>query len=150
MAMMHVEQIRSEETHTLRHLVLWPHLTSPEACVIDIDLRNDAMHFGVKHNDTIVAIGSFFQMDSPKIEASNPYRLRAMAVHPEHRGKNFGQALIHAACEELKQKKVDILWCDARIKAVSFYHRLGFHALPEVYEVPRIGPHQFMWKNLLS
>lgn len=148
--MMHVERISPEDTHALRHLVLWPHLESPDVCVIDIDHRSDAMHFGVRVHHEIVAIGSFFHMTSPKIEATLPYRLRAMAVHPAHRGKDYGQALIREACQQLRQLDVDILWCDARLKAVPFYQRLGFHMLPEVYDVPRIGPHQFMWKNLLS
>jgi len=41
-----------------------------------------------------------------------------------------------------------VLWCDARLKAVPFYASLGFQSLPEVYDVPNIGPHQFMWIHI--
>jgi GNAT superfamily N-acetyltransferase len=126
-----IQLISPEETYDLRHLVLWPHLHSRDVCTIDIDHRSDALHYGVRVNETIVAIGSFFKMESPKITALNPYRLRAMAVHPQYRGHDYGQFLIRKACE-----------------AVSFHSRLGFTALAEVYDVPPIGPHQFMWKAL--
>jgi len=39
--------IEPRETQSLRHRVLWPHLASPEVCVIDIDNREDAFHIGV-------------------------------------------------------------------------------------------------------
>jgi GNAT superfamily N-acetyltransferase len=147
--MITVERISPEATYSLRHLVLWPHLAAPEDCTIDIDRRDDALHFGVRVGNEIVAIGSFFEMVSPKIEAHYPYRLRAMAVHPAFRGQDLGQQLIQSACKELQALGVDLLWCDARLRAVPFYSRLGFDALPEIYDVPRIGPHQFMWKTIV-
>ncbi len=145
---MKVKRIQASETRALRHLVLWPHLTHEQDCTIDIDDRADAMHYGVVFEHEIVAIGSFFQMNTPKLEANFPYRLRAMAVHPAHRGRHVGQALIHQAIADLKQQNVDVLWCDARIGAVPFYGSLGFELHPEVYQIPLIGAHQFMWLSL--
>jgi GNAT superfamily N-acetyltransferase len=145
---MNVKRITAIETHALRHLVLWPHLGHEDDCIIDIDGREDAMHYGVLEENDIVAIGSFFQMSTPKLNAHFPYRLRAMAVHPSHRGQHFGQALIRQACLDLKQRHADILWCDARIGAVPFYQSMGFDMHPEVYQIPIIGPHQFMWLTL--
>ncbi len=142
------QQIDANETKPLRHLVLWPHIAKEEDCIIDIDRREDAIHLGTFSNDRLVSIGSLFKMNSPKLDFENQYRLRAMATHPDFRGKNAGKVLIEKACEILKQKGVEVLWCDAREAAIGFYTALGFQLLDETYEVPCIGPHKFMWKVL--
>jgi len=141
-----VRYINRDEAKPLRYKVLWPHLPSEESCIIDIDLREDAFHLGTFDGDRLIAIGSFFQMNSPKLEARNPYRLRAMASDPQYRGKGGGRILIETALSILKNKQVDVLWCDARIVAVPFYQSLQFDSLEEVYDIPLIGPHRFMWK----
>lgn len=143
-----VKQIDAAQTHYLRHQVLWPHILKEEDCVIDMDHREDAIHLGCFYGEEIVSIGSLFQVGSSKIQAEYPYRLRAMATDPHWRGKNAGKELILFAFDLLRKKKVDVLWCDARKVAVGFYTTLGFEILLEEYEVPRIGPHYFMWKKL--
>ncbi len=143
-----VKIISPDLTRPLRHRVLWPHIEKVEDCVIDIDGRADAIHLGVFDGEKIVSIGSLFQMDSNKIQFEKQYRLRAMATDPDYRGQNAGRVLIEKSFELLKEKGVDVLWCDARKIAVGFYESLGFSKLPEEYEVPKIGPHYFMWKEL--
>ncbi|MFM7726394.1 MAG: GNAT family N-acetyltransferase [Flavobacteriales bacterium] len=143
-----VRCISSKETRSLRHRVLWPHLPSPEVCVIDIDERPDAFHVGVFHEQRLVSIGSFFAMTSPRLDFFPQYRLRAMATDPDYRRMHAGDRLIDFGLERLRSEGVRILWCDARLVAVPFYESLGFSAQPDVYEVPLIGPHHFMWKEL--
>lgn len=143
---MDVRLIPSSETRSLRHQVLWPHIDRMEACVIDIDDAPGAFHLGVYLGENLISIGSFFQMPSSKLELSCQYRLRAMATHPDYRGKHAGTALVRYGLQLLREKGVDVLWCDARERAVPFYDSLGFSRLPEVYDIPHIGPHYFMWK----
>jgi predicted GNAT family N-acyltransferase len=148
--MLSVSQIQPDQTKELRHLVLWPHLASVADCSIDIDDRQDAIHLGTFHEKRIVAIGSFFELHSTKINSVLQYRLRAMASDPSYRGMHAGKLLVEEGISILRSKGVDALWCDARLNAVGFYSRLGFQSLPEVYEVPLIGPHKFMWIELHS
>lgn len=145
-----IKLIRPEQTRALRHKVLWPHIQEERDCVIDIDAREDAFHLGCFDQEKLVSIGSFFQINTTKIEAAFPYRLRAMATDPEWRGKHAGSELILFALDYLKKRGVDVLWCDARKNAVGFYNSLGFEKLPQEYDVPKIGPHYFMWKRLSS
>ena len=145
---MYTQLITPEQTRPLRHLVLWPHIEKEEDCVIDIDHRDDAFHLGVFVDGELRCIGSFFAMFSPKISFKKQYRLRAMATHPEFHGKGLARELILHALEILKEKEKDVLWCDARINAVGFYERLGFSQIDEVYDVTKIGPHKFMWKEI--
>jgi ribosomal protein S18 acetylase RimI-like enzyme len=141
-----VSQISPEQTKALRHLVLWPHIEKEEDCVIDIDNRADAVHLATFEGDRIVSIGSLFHTDSSKIDFKRQYRLRAMATHPDYRGKNAGRALVEFALDLLKKQEVEVLWCDAREIAVGFYESIGFEKLPEKYDIPKIGLHYFMWK----
>jgi hypothetical protein len=50
--------------------------------------------------------------------------------------------------QELGLRGVVVLWCDARLVAVPFYEQLGFKKFDDVYEVPLIGPHHFMWREV--
>ena len=40
------------------------------------------------------------------------------------------------------------VFCNARVPARSFYERAGFHACSEVFELPPIGPHLVMEREL--
>ena len=140
--------ITPPETQSLRHRVLWPHLPSPEVCVIDIDNREDAFHVGVFHDGILISIGSFFCMQSPRLPHETQYRLRAMATDPDYRRMHAGEHVITFATEALRKRYVGVLWCDARLVAVPFYESIGFSKFDDVYEVPLIGPHHFMWKEL--
>ena len=124
---MTVIRIAPEETYPLRHRVLWPHLEKESDCTIDIDFRDDARHFGTIQGQSLIGIGSFFQTSHERFpDAKKPYRLRAMATDPDHRGMNAGGDLIKSAVNSLREEGVDFIWCDARKVAIGFYEKLGF------------------------
>jgi predicted GNAT family N-acyltransferase len=143
-----VRRIAAADTRLLRHLVLWPHLERMEQCVTVTDEEDGAIHLGAFMNDTLIGICSLFRTHSSRLAHVRQYRLRAMATHPEYRGVHAGAALVREACRQLRNQDTEVLWCDARLNAEGFYTRLGFSHLEEVYEVPRIGPHRFMWIEL--
>lgn len=145
---MEVKRIEPEQAYDLRLRVLWPHKERIENCVIDIDNREDAIHLGTFDGERIVAIGSLFKSDTPKIQHKEKYRLRAMASDPEYRGRGAGEMLVRKAIEILRSKNMDVLWCDARLTAIGFYEKIGFNVIDEIYEVPIIGPHKFMYYEL--
>jgi predicted GNAT family N-acyltransferase len=143
-----IQPIQSEQTRSLRHLVLWPHLPDALQCVTDVDDKPETFHLGAFDQGRLLAVGTFFPQTTVKVKARNPYRLRAMASHPEARGSGAALALIQQALHLLTTMNADVLWCDARLGAVGFYEKAGFSYLPQVYDVPRIGPHRFMWIHL--
>jgi GNAT superfamily N-acetyltransferase len=116
--------------------------------VIDIDNREDAFHVGVFSEETLISVGSFFQLSSPRLHYSTQYRLRAMATDSDYRRLHAGELLLSFACHELHKRGVPVIWCDARLVAVPFYESNGFSKFSDLYEVPLIGPHHFMWKEL--
>jgi len=142
----HEAFISSKQTYPLRLAVLWQHKNSLNECGLEIDDLESTFHVGVYKNKEIVAVGTFLQQQNEKFEAKNQYRLRAMATSPKVRGKNFGKLLIEFAIEELKNRKADLLWCDARKVALGFYEKMGFKIKGDFYEIPIIGSHKLMYK----
>lgn len=140
--------IPSLETRSLRYSVLWPHKSSLNECGLDIDDVEGTFHVGAFKNDELVSIGTFLVQKHQKFEAEKQYRLRAMATSPMVRGENFGKKVIEFAKQELKNRKIDLLWCDAREVAIGFYEKMGFKTIGDFYNVPQIGPHKLMYYEL--
>lgn len=144
---MQVRQIASEETHPLRLKVLWPHL-NPNQCALPIDALDSTYHFGTFVDGKLVSIATFLVQDHEDLKAKSQYRLRAMATDPDYRGKGAGAALVRDALSFFRSRKVDLIWCDARLVAIDFYLKLDFSVIDEIYEVPKIGPHKLMFIKL--
>jgi GNAT superfamily N-acetyltransferase len=132
----------------LRYKVLWPHLEGEEQCEIAPDREATTFHLAAFHGDRVVGTSTFIIDINPKFEEKNQYRLRAMATDPEVRGLGVGAKIIRAAEEELRKKGIKLLWCDARLIATGFYEKLNFKIKGQVYQVPKIGPHKLMFKDL--
>lgn len=143
-----IERISAEQTRPLRHLVLWPHIERTEDCLTDTDFREDAVHLGAFRDGKLLGVCSLFQTRSPKLPHARQYRLRAMATHPDVRGLGLGRDLVLSALGEARNLGAEVLWCDAREVAIGFYEKLGFKRIDEWYEVPKIGRHQFMYREL--
>jgi ribosomal protein S18 acetylase RimI-like enzyme len=154
-------QLQPEEIQQLRNEVLWPH-KSFENCILETDRLSSTFHFGVKVDGLTVATVTFQQEKSDKLKQDSSkdvsqdalqekqYRLRAMAVREGYRGQGFGDAIVEAGLNHLRELGVEVVWCDARVAALNFYRRLHFNELEEEYEIPIIGMHRFMWKVLSS
>lgn len=143
-----VECISTEQTKAIRHQVLWPHKTSLDVCVLETDDLTDAFHVGTWDRGKVISTGSFFPQQHQEFSQQHQYRLRAMATYPNYQGLGAGRRLIEFALKKLRERNVELLWCDARLVAEGFYKNLGFRVKDEIYEVPLIGPHKLMWYEL--
>ncbi len=54
------------------------------------------------------------------------FKLRQMAVHPDHQGKGLGRDLVRAAEELARQAGKQSIRLHARETAVGFYNKLGY------------------------
>ena len=74
------------------------------------------------------------------------FRIRGMAVLPDHRNKGIGSDIVKGLQEYAKSQGSGI-WCNARVRAVPMYERCGFIVISDVYDIEGIGPHYDMeWK----
>lgn len=140
--------ISSKQTYPLRLSVLWPHKNSLEECGLDIDDAEGTFHIGAFKNEELMSIGTFLVQKNENFEQTIQYRLRAMATSPKVRGENFGKKVIDFSKQELKNRNVDLLWCDAREVAIGFYEKMGLKTVGDFYNVPQIGPHKLMYYKL--
>lgn len=127
---------------------MWPHLESPSQCFIAPDNDPNTFHVIAEYENALVGTSTFIVDINEKFEEKNQYRLRAMATDPAVRGYGVGAAILSFGIEQLKGKKVKLLWCDARLIATGFYEKQNFKIKGQVYQVPKIGPHKLMYKVL--
>ena len=144
-----VVALTPEETYPLRHRVLRPHQTLAD-CAFPMDAVPRAFHAGVRlAAGSLVAIGSIV----PEADVSGRFpfgdwRLRGMAVHPDHRGARHGRRVLDALVAHARDGGGAAPWCNARERALTFYERAGFRRYGERFDLPAIGPHFVMGRVL--
>jgi GNAT superfamily N-acetyltransferase len=74
------------------------------------------------------------------------WRIRGMATRSDSRGRGFGRQVLDLLIEHVVDHGGGLLWCNARIPALSLYERAGFLPRGDVFELPEIGPHMVMWR----
>jgi GNAT superfamily N-acetyltransferase len=69
-----------------------------------------------------------------------------MAVSPDRRSQGIGGLVLGRLVDHVAGHGGGLLWCNARLPAVSFYAHAGFAVHCDPWEEPRIGPHVLMWR----
>lgn len=143
--MIEIKEISPEQTYEIRLEVLRKGIDLPVQFSGDTD--SETFHLGLFENNKLVGISSFMKTNNSLFNVKQ-YQLRGMATIPETRGKGYGKALLKYAIEMLKDKKMAILWCNAREVALQFYLKLGFKIKGESFDIPNIGIHYVLYKEL--
>ncbi|MCE5973383.1 GNAT family N-acetyltransferase [Sinirhodobacter sp. WL0062] len=125
--------------HALRRTVFIEEQNVPEELEID-DLDDIAIHLLAFVDDRPVGTARLFA----KGEAG---KIGRVCVLPEARGTGLGAALIHAACQHLKDRGCTTARLGSQIHALPFYEKLGFAAFGPIYDDAGI-PHRDMMKRL--
>ncbi len=144
---MNVKIIDSKLTYDIRKKVLWPHIKNDNYS-LKVDKDVSTFHLGTYINKKIISIGTFVKENNSKFNSNSQYRLRAMATDKKYQIHGAGRKLLLTGIAILKEKKINILWCDARIKAIDFYKKLNMISTPGLYNIKNIGLHQTMYINL--
>jgi GNAT superfamily N-acetyltransferase len=76
------------------------------------------------------------------------WRLRGMATSDEARGTGLGRLVLEECFEIVREHGGRFLWCNARLVALPFYERLGLMAVGPEFDIPGIGPHYVMWREV--
>ena len=108
----------------------------------------ETFHMAYMAESNVVTCATFYPEKSDKILAKNAYRLRGMATDSNFRRKGYARDLMNESFQKLKSIGADILWCNARLVAISFYESLGFEILGEIFNIEGIGPHYYMYKKI--
>ena len=146
---MDIKVVAAKDIRPLRNLVLRPNLPI-ETTYYDLDNDIETFHLASIMDNTIISIGTFYPENDIELQTKNGYRLRGMATHPKFRRKSAATKLMKESFVLLKEKKCDVLWCNARLVAVEFYKTLGFKITGEIFDIPSIGPHYKMYKSVIN
>jgi predicted GNAT family N-acyltransferase len=143
--------VDAADVRPLRHLVL--RTGRPfSTCTWDGDDSPETRHFAIRDDDAVVAIGSLYHCSHNEwAPGSASWQLRGMASHPEHRGTGLGAQILQVIVTFCRDDLGgELVWCNARKVAEAFYHRYGFETMTPVFEIPNVGPHVVMRKNLTT
>lgn len=163
---MRIEKVRADRVYPLRLEVLRPGGALTD-CIFEGDDDPRTVHFAALDKEGVIrGIVSFYRAFHPAVAGRCPVQLRGMATHPSVRGKGFGKALVHHALDFFSARSdsresafpdtsrnspvqaCDVIWCNARVGADSFYARSGFRTIGKPFEVKGIGMHQVMYVRL--
>ena len=124
----------------IRRRVLRPHQRVDEVA-FDGDRDARALHVGAFAGGGLVGVATVAPEPHPDGRHPGAWRIRGMAVDDDRRGRGIGGRLLERCLEHARANGADLVWCNARIRAVPFYERHGFEREGAAFDVPRIGPH---------
>ena len=113
-----------------------------------LDNDKDTFHMACMLNDKVVTCATFYPEETEKITSDNAYRLRGMATDTKYSRNGFGMEIMSKAFMILKNSDCDLLWCNARLVALSFYQAVGMKEIGNLFDISDIGPHYFMYKKI--
>jgi predicted GNAT family N-acyltransferase len=154
-----IERVPAADTWELRQAVLRP-LQSPEQLALDDDDRPSTASFAaIDQSGRIVGTGRVAAESPPpslgdewaggKIPSKQTaWRLRGMATSEDTRNAGVGSAVLVRIIRHVAEHGGGLLWCNARVPALTLYERAGFAGHGAVWEDPDIGPHLVMWRSV--
>lgn len=110
-----ITEISSEQTYLLRREVMWPNKPI-EFIMLEND--NKGVHFGLYCGDNIISVISLF------VEEEGA-QFRKFATALSEQGKGYGSILLNHIISVALDKKINRLWCNARLDKISFYEKFG-------------------------
>ena len=136
-----IKIISTEETLPVRQQVLRNNKPL-EDCKLDGDNREGTFHLGCFESDSLVGVITCIEAEN------NVFQVRGMAVLDEYQGRQIGRQLMEKAQELMILKNARIIWMNAREKAIPFYKKLGYSQEGSLFNIPEIGLHIKMTKNI--
>ncbi len=100
-------------------------------------------HFGLIGAGKIVGVATMMDTPSPRTENSSPWRLRGMAVLPEHQGHGYGADLLNYCVSRIAHNGGGLLWGNIRFGAYEFYQKFNFNLAEDVFYAPSGTPHRY-------
>lgn len=148
---MTVRRISVADARVLRDRVL--RASMPEGrSVYSGDDAQDTLHAGAFVDGIMTGVATVCRELMPRRSITGQWRLRGMATLEEFRGRGFGRRLAEHCAAHATYHRGSLLWCSARVVAVSFYLSLGFEKHGERFHLPEYSSEVYirMLRPLLS
>lgn len=142
-----IKKISAEKTHAIRHPMLRQGRPI-EDCVFDGDKDPQTIHLGAFIENKLAGVLSAYQKNTSAFGVKESYQIRGVAVLTTAHRKGIGRALMAYIEQILQQRKIDLIWLNARITAVDFYTALAYQQKGNAFEIEGIGTHYCFYKIL--
>lgn len=139
-----VRRATADEVRELRLRILRP---NAERAPSAYDLDPLTVHIGAFDGERCVGCASFFP--AGYVDEPQAWRLRGMAVDPDHRGMGIGRLVLEAGTAAAEEAGAPLLWANGRVSALGFYEGCGWRAIGEVFDYgPDSVPHRVILHTL--
>lgn len=88
--------------------------------IVKLPDDEDGIHFGLFDQNKLISVASWFRRNESHAQ------FRKLATLEEFRNSGYGTLLMRYIIEFSQSEQVEILWCNARKNALTFYKKLGF------------------------
>ena len=149
MAELSVTQILPSRLYDLRRRVLRE--AKPEAYVAHPrDDESESLHVAGLVGDRVVSSASYYRTPSPDHDREIAYQMRYVATDFDVQSRGFGRRVLAFAEDELRRRGAEIIWANARDRALGFYRREGWIVVEgtEHVSVESQLPHTRIFKDL--
>lgn len=119
-----------------------------DSCHFNGDNAATTYHIAAFTQDKIIACVSLINNTNKDLQDQQTYQLRGMAVLENYQGQKIGQDLLTQAEKQLVSINIKTVWCNVRIKAIPFYKKNHYFQIGEIFNIPEVGPHVLMYKNI--
>ncbi len=143
-----VREIDAAATRPLRQRILRPH-QQIEDLVYAGDAAADTLHVGVFVDAQLVCIASAFHQPPPGEQRADAWQLRGVATDQTQQRRGYARLLLEWLEQALAERfGCRLIWCNARVAALPLYTALGYTIVSEPFDVPEIGPHVVMRRDV--
>jgi GNAT superfamily N-acetyltransferase len=144
--MLTLKEITALDTYSVRLPVLREGKPL-ETCHFEGDNLQSTIHLGLFINCALIGVVSLFKTQNSEFNEEKQFQIRGMAVLKHHQKRGYGEKLLHEAEEIAKKHKCNLLWFNAREKAVPFYEKAGYSIHGKPFEIGDIGTHFVMYRK---
>lgn len=137
---MEIQRISAAQARTIRKDVLRPGRPDAESIYPNDDAAS-TLHLGAFDGERLVGAATFLAEECVRHVGVPAWRLRGMAVIESLRDRGLGGRLLSQGIASASHAGIEIVWCNGRVPARSFYERHGFRAIGEEFCIPVSGPH---------
>lgn len=118
-----IQEIQAEKTYDLRHRVMWP---NHPLDFIKLPEDKNGVHFGLFTDEELISIISLFVN-------GNEAQFRKFATESTEQGKGYGSQLLSYLLEYAASRKLNRIWCNARVDKTEFYKKFDFSETESTY-----------------
>lgn len=122
--MISIQKVSCQDCWPIRHQVMWPD-RSLDYVKLPEDEKGE--HFGLYKEKDLIAVISFFIQNQQA-------QFRKFACLVEEQGKGYGSQLLQFILEEISQKQIDRVFCNARVEKAAYYEKFGLVKTSEFFE----------------